>query len=371
MDLGFLASAYAAPGPFATAYLDTTSAVEGAAARIAARWRARREELSAAGADDATLDAMGEAAGRDHGDGDGQVLVGCQGRLLLDVRLPAPPRRETTTFGPLPDVLPMIAQLADVVPYVLVVADRAGADITAYGEHGDPSEERHVQGGTFDIRKVKPGDWAAKKYQQRAENLWQTNAKQVAEQVAGLAAVVRARIIVAAGDVRALGYLRDSLPRPAREILHEVDEGGRAAGASETSLAEHVRRLVAETAVRDTMAVVEEFEQERGQHDRAVEGLANTVAALRRAQVQTVVVGDGLADDATLHVGTEPVQLAVDRQELLDLGADSITTAPAATAVLRAAVGTGADLVLVPGGQIVLADGVGAVLRYADAATPG
>ena len=370
MDLGFLAPAYAASGPVATAYLDTTSAVEGAAAKIAARWRARREELAAQGADEATLDAMAEAAGRDHGDGAGQVLVGAGGGLLLDGRLPAPPRRETATWGPLPDVLPMVSVLADAVPYVLVVANRAGADITAYGDQGDAAGERHVHGGTFDIRKVKPGDWAAKKYQQRAENLWQTNAKSVAEQVAGLATSVRARVIVAAGDVRALAYLRESLPPPAREILREVDEGGRAAGASAASLEEHVRRLVAEAAVRDTMTVLDEFEQERGQRDRAVEGLAHTVAALRRAQVQTVVAGDELAGEALLYIGSEPMQIALSDADLADLGADEAVAAPAGPAILRAAVATGADVVFVPGGPTRLVGGVGALLRYADAATP-
>ncbi len=94
------------------------------------------------------------------------------------------------------------------------------------------------------------------------------------------------------------------------------------------------------------------------------------MAALRRAQVQTVVISDALAQDATLDIGAEPVQLAVDRQDLDDLGAEHVTTAPAGSAIVRAAVGTGADLVLVPGGPTRLADGVGAVLRYADAATP-
>lgn len=46
-----------------------------------------------------------------------------------------------------------------------VPAEPAGADISAYGDHGNAAGERHVQGGTFDIRKVEPGDWAAKKYQ--------------------------------------------------------------------------------------------------------------------------------------------------------------------------------------------------------------
>lgn len=71
-----------------------------------------------------------------------------------------------------------------------------------------------------------------------------------------------------------------------------------------------------------------------------------------------------------MHIGAEPDQVAVDRQDLADLGAEQIATAPAATAIVRAAVGTGAGLVLVPGGPTRLADGVGASLRYADAATP-
>lgn len=146
--------------------------------------------------------------------------------------------------------------------------------------------------------------------------------------MAGIAAAVRARIIVAAGDVRALGYLSTRCPSRRGTSCKRSTPAAGAAGASEASLAEHVRRLVSETAVRAKLATVEEF----GQHDRAVEGLANTVAALRRAQVQTVVLGDGLDDDATLHIGTEAGQLAEDPQEL--------------------------------------ADGVGAVLRYADAATP-
>lgn len=370
MDLGFLSPVYAAVGPFATAYLDTTSAVEGAADRIAARWRARREELAEQGADEATLDAMAAAAGRDHGAGDGQVLIGGGGKLLLDTRLPAPPRRETATWGPLPDVVPLAAQLGYTVPYVLVVADRTGADITAYGDSGDPAAEQQVEGDTQHIRKVNPGGWSQRRYQDRAENLWHSNAEKVADRVARLATAVGARLIVLAGDVRALTFLRDSLPPPARDLLTEAEEGGRTAGASGESLQEHVQRLVAEAAVRENLAVIEEFEQERGQHDRAVEGLANTVGALQRAQVQALVAAGDFGAEATLYVGTDPLLLAVEEQELLDLGAESVVAAPAGPALLRAAVATGADLVFVPGGPTPLADGIGALLRYADAATP-
>lgn len=115
--------------------------------------------------------------------------------------------------------------------------------------------------------------------------------------------------------------------------------------------------------------MLEEFEQERGQHDRAVEGLSHTVAALRRAQVQTVVAGDELAGGAVLYIGREPTQLGR-VAELADLGAVEAVAAPAGPAILRAALATGADLVFVPGGPTRLADGVGALPRYADAATP-
>jgi hypothetical protein len=43
------------------------------------------------------------------------------------------------------------------------------------------------------LRKSNPGGWSQRRYQQRAENLWEENAKAVADQVAGLVDEIGAR----------------------------------------------------------------------------------------------------------------------------------------------------------------------------------
>ena len=91
------------------------------------------------------------------------------------------------------------------------------------------------------------------------------------------------------------------------------------------------------------------------------------VAALRKAQVQTLLVTTAADQQAVLWFGPEPSQIAVTAAELIDLGVAEPKQGPAVDVLLRAAVGTAADVELVPH-QLDTAPrgGVGAVLRYAD-----
>jgi hypothetical protein len=65
MDLGFVRALYEDPldldTGYASVYLDTTPSTEGAATEVALRWLSARDRLVAAGADDATLNAMQQA----------------------------------------------------------------------------------------------------------------------------------------------------------------------------------------------------------------------------------------------------------------------------------------------------------------------
>jgi hypothetical protein len=91
------------------------------------------------------------------------------------------------------------------------------------------------------------------------------------------------------------------------------------------------------------------------------------VAALRKAQVQTLLITTAADQDATLFFGPEPSQLAMTASELADLGVDAPQAGPAVDVLLRAAVGTGADVEVVPHEmEQSPRGGVGAVLRYAD-----
>ena len=120
-----------------------------------------------------------------------------------------------------------------------------------------------------------------------------------------------------------------------------------------------------------------------GQRKRAVDGVADVVAALRKAQVETLLVTTGLAaaavdaasdeveaaePPATLLFGPDPAQFGTDSQELAALGVDEPERGALVDVLVRAALATGAGVQLVPE-ELASAPqaGVGAVLRYADA----
>ena len=106
-----------------------------------------------------------------------------------------------------------------------VLADRQGADLVAVRREVGPVE-REVGGHDDPLHKAKPGGWSQRRYQQRAENTWEHNARNVATEIARVVERVDARIVVVAGDVRALELIREDVPKEIAEKLHEV-RGGR------------------------------------------------------------------------------------------------------------------------------------------------
>ena len=369
MDISFLNALYAVSGPFVSVHLETPHTSEDAPHIRELAWRAQREELAAAGADEKTLAAIDPIFDGELDEAEGHSVFAAGGRVLLDVPLDRKPRRTTSAYGPLPHVVPLLAALTGSVPHVVVLADRLGADLEVFGDLGRLVAIGEVEGRDYPIERNKPGGWSQRRYQQRAENTWESNAKEVAETVSFFARGVGARVIIGAGDVRALQFLREHLDKDVDDLFVTLDTGGRAPGVDDEILRERIERLVAETAVREDLAIVEKFEEERGQHDRAVEGLADVVEALRRAQVETLVLDDDPSSTATLFAGPDPLLLAVAGQELRDLGISEIEEVRADAAIVRALVGSGGQLVIVPGGTEV-GGGIGAILRYADASTP-
>lgn len=370
--LAALSTLFATPGPYATAYLDASRAEELGPQKVELRWRALRMSLAEQGADEATLDAM-EAAVGGHADvtgAHGQLLVGAGGQLRHDVVLPAPPRRETARWSALPHLMPMVAQLGPVVPYVLALVDRTGADLTVHGPAGEWSLE--VQGDSSEVHKTGVGGWAQLRYQHRAENLWEANARQVADAIEAAVRGTAARVVVLAGDVRARETLRKVLAEPAAELVVELHTGGRADGIDAEKLSGEVDAVVARVAADDDRAVLDRFAEARGRAEAgvgevlAVAGLADTVEALRKAQVQALLVLDDPAADVEAWIGPEPVHLGLTAEELAEMGVSDPDRDRLDAALVRAAVGTDASIVTLAAGQLEIRDGVGATLRYPD-----
>jgi hypothetical protein len=366
MDASTLAKLYAVDGPFVTIYLSTRGDTEDAREQLETRWKNVLRELGDRGIDEATREALTAARG-DHTRGNCRVLVAAHGTVHLAISLPDEPAQELLVTEQLPRLVPLLDALGLQLPHVVVLADRTGADVLAYTSGPDPDESRSVDNDRFPQRKVHAGGWSSKRYDNDVEETWEQSARDVAGLVDRVARDISARLVIASGDERALQLLAQHLPAQLAGGFMTVGGGGRHRDGSDDVIAEQVSRALAETFAADTLSLLNEYAEERGQNDRATEGVAGTIEALRRGQVATLLLTNSRDTSRTAFFGPEAVHLSLTPQELLDLGVEQPWEAPLDEILVRAALGTGADVRFVGGGMDQApSDGVGALLRYAD-----
>jgi hypothetical protein len=159
-------------------------------------------------------------------------------------------------------------------------------------------------------------------------------------------------------------------------------EGSRAADGSEQLLQERVREAVEDHLDAQTADLLSDFVKYRNRATKLAEGeqLGNpdepvaanaadgpwpVTEALRQAQVGTLLLTDELDQQAIAWFGPEPTDVAMQEQTLLDLGVGDVRQAPLVDVLLRAALGTDAQVRLVSyDKQYAPLDGVGALLRF-------
>jgi hypothetical protein len=372
MDVSFLEPVFAAPGPYATVCADVTHTTENADTELDLRVRAVAERLTEQGAPEEVVEAVrsrllegneGGEAGTLKGRA---VVVASDGSVVLDQALVDAPLREIAEWGPHPDILPVLRQLPGRVPHIVVLTDRTGADITYIGAPGSVDEEKTVEGDTFQIHKFQGGGWAHHRYQHNTENKWIHNAEEVATQISSMVRRLSPRFVLVAGDIRARQILTDRASDLWSDLVVSMDEGGRAAGADREPVDRREAELVAEHEARECAEVLEQI-RAASAHGLSVTGTDRVVDALRKNQVETLVLADQPGDD-TLLVGGSPLELGVNQQDMDALGVHGEIVS-ADSALLAAAVTTRAGVVVVPRSAMPDDVPVAAVLRYTDAST--
>jgi hypothetical protein len=370
MDLSYLRPLYTKPGPWASAYLDATRATPDAAHEVELRWRALGERLSSRGVTARTLDLMARAVfesprrpGRY-----GLAVFANRTEAALVEPMPGPPAAEEAYYGPLPHAMPLVAMRGEEIPYVRVLSDRTGAEVTGLSAGGVARREEVEGGDTFPITKVRGGGWSNPRYQRAAEETWRRNAGDVAAAVAELAGAVGAEVIVIGGDVRAAPLIAEKLPRRWRDRV-VVTEAGDRSSATEDDFDNITMRAIADVAQRHVREAVDRYQAQRGEGGGSA-GLADVVTRLQRAQVDTVLIVNDPSSTDKLWIGpNDPTMVSADPQLLRESGVEHPEQVRADAALLRAIVGTDAQLVLVPAGEVALEHGIGAILRYDDRAT--
>lgn len=351
---------------FAAVYYDSSHDTEDATKRLELTWREMREDLENQAADAPTLTVLEDAVLRGpHPVGKrGRALIAAGSEVLIDSGLTEPPPRPIARWSSLPYLIPLIAHAVPAVAHVIAKVDKVGADVTAVDRHGHVVDRHTVTGYERPVHKVEQrGEPYRTHNRDRVEETVKQNLTKVADDVGALATKVGAALVVLAGEVKGRVALLNQLPEQTRSIAVDVESGSRHAGADQERMEEHVRELLDGEARSRTVTVIERFQAEagRGAEGLTVQGVEQTCAALREANVEALLVG--AAGDQQVFAGTDPIEIATDAEQLLSLGIGSIEQRPAEEALPFAAIAAGADLVHV-GEELALSEGFGALLRH-------
>jgi Bacterial archaeo-eukaryotic release factor family 2 len=347
--------------PVLTVCADVSRDSESGDHELRLRWRALREEFSDPEVKP-QLDAVEERllAPTGLGGACGRTVVVRDRDVLLDQLYPGTPR-PFTHRGAFPRLTGVLTGASQQVNHIVVQTDRTGADITVRGARGEWAET--VEDDAGPVHKANAGGWSEMRWQHTVENAWEQNVVAVAERVDRLANRSHAEVVAVTGDPHSRTLLVDALRGSTRELVHLLDGGGRGEG-QEGRLPEELVSVLEHRAAERARAVAALFEQERGREGAAVFGLDATVDALRRAQVNTLLLPPDWSDERLGWYGPEPLLLGLDRAEVDALGVHDPRQAPICDLVVRAATGSDADAIVLPPHILQLHGQPAATLRF-------
>jgi hypothetical protein len=296
----------------------------------------------------------------------GVVAVANPSAVLLVQDLPQPPRRELVRVGALPSVAPVIEHRQGTVPFVVVLVDRHGADLFWSDPSGSDRATVEMPDDML-IRKFKDSDsgsgYRQHDFQQKAEQNWELTAAEVATKLGEVVGEVRPRVITVAGDVRMVQLLRSHLPGDIAALVREVP-GSRSEDGAGPLRDDAIRRWIRTAVAEDTVEALQVFERERGQHDRAADGVEATIEALCESRVDVLLVHDDPDDERLAwYVHDQPALTALDRATLEQMGYPDPLQGRLVDVAIRASLATSASIRVVPAAGPAT-DGIGAILRW-------
>lgn len=355
-------------GDVVTAYVDVGRASETGAQEVGTRISNIARDLGSAGLDEATASAVTERLARPtgHGGDASRVVVARDGEVVTDLVV-GDGVADHHRVGPVAHLLRLGRALADTVSYVLVRVDHSGADITVSDTLGLDEREVVSEGDHDVLHKVPGGGWAHRRLQSRAEDSWDRNADTVARDLDALVREVDPDLVLLTGDARGISRIRESVAGHVTERLEVLEHGSRADGASDERLDEEVAAAVQRCRNRRIDAVLDRLGPAGAA--KAV-GVAETLEALRRGEVETLVLLEGALEDREAYAGPDPLLLATDPGELNALGVDEPAADRLDELLFRAALGQDAGLLPLHAPVGALPDGVGAVLRFSTRPDP-
>ncbi|WP_164233892.1 Vms1/Ankzf1 family peptidyl-tRNA hydrolase [Microbacterium hydrocarbonoxydans] len=332
------------PGPWTYAYVDG----QGAEPQVVeeSRRESVRRRLSESGAPEADAEAL--AAAVETGTGlpapSSRYLLAADGEVAVNETVPGPRRGpELIGHAPIPPVLPLLRDREGGIRYLVVEAGRGDAVVTVERAGRKPDVTTRVEGRTDALPKVGAGGRSHSQYQRTSEEIWKHNQEDLAAVVERLARRHSPRFVIVAGDVRARQLLLDQLGDAVRELAIEVDAHTHAAGADRTALEDAVAAALDEHLRSAEDEIADDAATDSGRS--GARGLHEVIEALRQARVDRLLLDARmLGSGRTLDALDDSPWVAADAEGSLNAGI--VARIPEAEALARAALLTGADVVV-------------------------
>jgi hypothetical protein len=134
------------------------------------RWRRLASRLTAQGADEASVAVISRYLSQQPAAPARCAAFATEGKLLFAETLPGPAQPDLARFGAPPDVVPLLSWSQRHPPYVVVVTDRTGADVTAVPGGAVAGSTSKVVGPDDEIERNAPGGYGHRP--NSADNSW-------------------------------------------------------------------------------------------------------------------------------------------------------------------------------------------------------
>jgi hypothetical protein len=289
---------------------------------------------------------------------------------VLDLLLPVPPPRDEAHWGAVPCLVPVFRSLSSTTRYAVARVDRFGADVEVVGLLGEITEAEVVEGTDDLVHKVSSGGWAQRRYQARAEDSWQHNASAVARELEAIVRRDRPQLVLLEGDEQAMALLQEHAGHELATRLARLRTGGRAEGTSPEAEEEAITAAVVLHVRQQRRQLLEQFAGALSRQEDGLDGHDGVADALRRSQVEELLLHDDPGSEAMLWAGEEPLQIGTIRADAVTAGAREPRQEPADAVLIWAATYSGAGVTMLDPDDPPLRDRVGALLRWSDPSTP-
>ena len=274
------------PAPFVTVCLQAPTTHDQDEYRFAMAWNTVRRTVEAEWSPDLLAALDEHIAGLDHGNGEAVVIVQSSDGQFFTEFLPLGIAESRADIGDQPRLIGVIEHRQRTLPHVVVETDRSGADIVAF-DQGRVISSEQVEGETFQIHRGHPGGWSQHRFQQRAENTWETNADDVAASTIEVAERIGAVAVMVAGEIRARSLVTDALIGHDFQVVN-IEEG------DTDGIADAVLRNLSDIHARNQQDIIQQLRN----LDASSTTVSDVQTALEQGQVETLLVNDRPTDDS-------------------------------------------------------------------------